>query len=36
MESAFRECAKLSSKTIRGKTNEETKDRLDIWCTKGE
>ena len=33
--SAFRECAKLSSKTISRQTNEETEDRLDIWCTKG-
>ena len=27
--SAFRECAKLSSKTISRQTNEETEDRLD-------
>ena len=33
--SAFRECAKLSSKTISRQTNEETEDRLNIWCTKG-
>ena len=32
---AFRECAKLSSKTISRQTNEETEDRLNIWCTKG-
>ena len=33
--SAFRECAKLSSKTILRQNNEETEDRLNIWCTKG-
>ena len=32
---AFRECAKLSSKTITRQNDEETKGRLDIWCTKG-
>ena len=32
---AFRECVKLSSKTISRQTNEETEDRLNIWCTKG-
>jgi hypothetical protein len=33
--SAFRECAKLSSKTITRQINEETEQRLDTWCTKG-
>ena len=33
--SAFRECAKLSSKTILRQNDEETKNRLNIWCTKG-
>jgi len=32
--SAFRECAKLSSKTITRQNNEETEKRLDTWCTK--
>jgi hypothetical protein len=32
---AFRECAKLSSKTILRQNNEETDDRLNTWCTKG-
>ena len=32
---AFRECAKLSSKTITRQNNEETEDRLNTWCTKG-
>ena len=32
---AFRECAKLSSKTITRQKNEETEQRLNIWCTKG-
>lgn len=34
-KSAFRECVKLSSKTITGQVNEETEYRLDVWCTKG-
>lgn len=34
-KSAFRECAKLASKTIRGQVNEETEKRLEIWCTRG-
>jgi hypothetical protein len=34
-KSAFRECAKLSSKTIRGQIDEETEKRLDAWCTIG-
>jgi len=33
--SAFRECVKLSSKTITRQNNEETEDRLMSWCTKG-
>jgi hypothetical protein len=33
--SAFRECAKLASKTIRGQLDEETEFRLNIWCTRG-
>jgi hypothetical protein len=32
-KSAFRECVKLSSKTIQGQVNTETEERLDIWCT---
>lgn len=34
-KSAFRECAKLSSKTITGQVSEETEHRLNVWCTKG-
>lgn len=34
-KSAFRECAKLASRTIQGQKNEETEQRLEIWCTKG-
>ena len=34
--SAFRECVKLSSKVISGQVGDETKNRLDIWCTIGE
>ncbi len=30
--SAFRECAKLASKTIDGQVNEETDVRLEAWC----
>lgn len=33
--SAFRECAKLSSKVIDGQVDEETSKRLDTWCTIG-
>lgn len=33
--SAFRECVKLASKTIRGQVDTETENRLDIWCTVG-
>lgn len=31
--SAFRECCKLSSRSIQRHLEEETKDRLDVWCT---
>ena len=34
-KSAFRECAKLSSKTIRRQKNEETESRLKTWTTVG-
>ena len=34
-KSAFRECCKLSSKVIDRQKNQETEDRLDIWCTVG-
>jgi hypothetical protein len=34
-KSAFRECVKLSSRTIIGQEEEETKQRLDIWCSIG-
>ena len=33
--SAFRECAKLSSKTIQGQIDEETEKRLETWTTMG-
>jgi hypothetical protein len=33
--SAFRECAKLASKTIQGQVDEETEARLETWCTTG-
>lgn len=33
--SAFRECAKLSSKIIDNQKDEETEARLDAWCTVG-
>ena len=33
--SAFRECCKLSSKTIDGQIDAETTDRLNAWCTLG-
>jgi len=32
--SAFRECAKLSSKSIQGQVDEETEARLTTWTTK--
>jgi len=35
-KSAFRECVKLSSRVIDRQKEEETKKRLDIWCTVGE
>lgn len=35
-KSAFRECAKLASKTIREQINDETETRLEAWCTLGE
>jgi hypothetical protein len=31
--SAFRECCKLASKTIRGQNNDETDERLAKWCS---
>jgi hypothetical protein len=34
-KSAFRDCAKLSSKTIKGQKNDETEKRLHIWTTVG-
>ena len=34
-KSAFRECAKLSSKIIDRQKNDETNQRLEIWCTVG-
>jgi hypothetical protein len=34
-KSAFRECVKLASKTIDRQVDEETKQRLDTWCTQG-
>jgi hypothetical protein len=34
--SAFRECAKLSSRIIERQHEEETQKRLDIWCTVGD
>ena len=33
--SAFRECCKLSSRTIERQFEEETQQRLDVWCTIG-
>lgn len=33
--SAFRECCKLASKTIDRQNDDETTDRLDVWCTVG-
>lgn len=35
-KSAFRECVKLASKTIKGQVDEETEKRLEIWCTQGD
>lgn len=34
-KSAFRECAKLSSKVIDRQNNDETEKRLKIWCEQG-
>jgi hypothetical protein len=34
--SAFRECCKLASRTIERQFEEETQQRLDIWCTAGQ
>jgi hypothetical protein len=34
-KSAFRECVKLSSKTIQGQKKDETEDRLQTWITQG-
>jgi hypothetical protein len=34
-KSAFRECVKLSSRTITGQNNDETQQRLEIWKTAG-
>lgn len=34
--SGFRECAKLSSKIIDRQKDQETEQRLDIWCSVGE
>ena len=34
-KSAFRECVKLSSKVIRNQDDDETKERLEIWCERG-
>lgn len=33
--SAFRECAKLASRTISRQIDSETEERLNIWCTVG-
>lgn len=33
--SAFRECAKLASKTIQGQVDNETEERLNTWCSVG-
>ena len=34
-KSAFRECVKLSSRTIDRQNDEETIKRLDVWCSVG-
>jgi len=34
-KSAFRECVKLSSRTIDRQNNSETEQRLNTWCTVG-
>jgi hypothetical protein len=33
--SAFRECVKLSSRSIDGQLDEETAFRLNAWCSRG-
>ena len=35
-KSAFRECCKLASKTIRGQVDNETEERLKQWCEMGQ
>lgn len=35
-KSAFRECVKLSSKIIDRQDNDETEQRLKVWCSKAE
>jgi hypothetical protein len=34
-KSAFRECVKLSAKLIDRQNDDETNERLEIWCTQG-
>jgi hypothetical protein len=34
-KSAFRECAKLASRSIDRQNDEETQHRLEVWCTVG-
>jgi hypothetical protein len=34
-KSAFRECVKLSSRIIDGQDDQETVNRLSVWCSKG-
>jgi hypothetical protein len=34
-KSAFRECVKLSSKIIDRQNNDETEERLNVWCSLG-
>ncbi len=34
-KSAFRECVKLSAKLINRQNDDETTERLEIWCTQG-
>ena len=34
-KSGFRECVKLSSKVIDNQKSDETRDRLDVWCSIG-
>jgi len=35
-KSAFRECVKLSSKTIEGQIDNDTEQRLNTWCSVGD